>query len=201
MKSFDLPCPPGLQCMELQAEDIPTLQRFFDANPEYFLAVGGEPAGPNLANEEFHELPPPELSYNRTYYLAFVPSAPSANPAPWRAIAQLTSDLMAEGVCHIGLFIVATAHHGQGDAMALFASIERWALSQGARWLRLGVVVGNARAERFWGKQGFIELRQRHGVACGPRLNSLRVMLKPMAKATQAEYLALVARDRPEEDA
>ncbi|MCV2367959.1 GNAT family N-acetyltransferase [Roseateles oligotrophus] len=195
MRPIDLPCPPDLRCMELEPEDIPALQRFFDSNPEYFLAVGGEPAGPNLAEEEFHELPPAELKYNRTYYLAFVPHAGSA---PWRAIAQLTSDLMAEGVFHIGLFIVATANHGQGDAQALLASIERWAGAQGARWLRLGVVVGNARAERFWAAQGFVELRQRHGVATGPRLNSIRVMLKPLAGTTQAEYLALVARDRPD---
>ncbi|MCV2358223.1 GNAT family N-acetyltransferase [Paucibacter sp. TC2R-5] len=195
MKPFDLPCPPDLLCTELQLEDIPALQVFFDANPEYFLAVGGEPAAPNLANEEFHELPPPELSYKRTYYLAFVPTTAAE---PWRAIAQLTSDLMAEGVCHIGLFIVATSRHGQGDAQALFECIERWAASQGARWLRLGVVVGNVRAERFWASQGFVELRQRHGVPSGSRLNSIRVMLKPLAGATQAEYLALVARDRPD---
>jgi GNAT superfamily N-acetyltransferase len=195
MHPFDLPCPPDLHCMELQIEDIPSLQVFFDANPAYFLAVGGEPAGPNLANEEFHELPPAELSYSRTHYLAFVPSS---GGEPWRAITQITRDLMADGVCHIGLFIVATARHGQGDAQALFASIERWALSQGVRWLRLSVVVGNAKAERFWASQGFVELRQRHGVATGPRLNSLRVMLKPLAGATQQEYLALVARDRPE---
>ncbi len=198
MRPFDLPCPPDLQCMELQLEDIPALQVFFDANPEYFLAVGGEPAAPNLANEEFHELPPPELSYKRTYYLAFVPTSAAQ---PWRAIAQITSDLMADGVCHIGLFIVATAHHGRGDAAALLTCIERWALGQGARWLRLGVVVGNLRAERFWASQGFVELRQRHGVPSGPRLNSLRVLLKPLAGATQAEYLALVARDRPDEAA
>lgn len=183
--------------MELQAADIPALQVFFDANPEYFLAVGGEPAGPNLAVEEFHELPPAELSYSRMHYLAFVPATDAA--APWRAIAQITCDLVAEGVCHIGLFIVASAHHGQGDAQALFACIERWAQqSQGARWLRLGVVVGNVKAERFWAAQGFVELRQRHGVATGPRLNSLRVMLKPLAGATQQEYLTLVARDRPD---
>lgn len=198
MQAFDLPCPPGLQSVELQPGDIPALQLFFDANPEYFLAVGGAPAGSNLAKEEFHELPPAELSYNRTYYLAFVPT--TANE-PWRAIAQLTSGLMTAGAFHLGLFIVATTHHGQGDARALFASNERWALGQGARWLRLGVVAGNARAERFWTSQGFVELRQRHGVATGPRLNSIRVMLKPLAGATQAEYLALVARDRPEQTA
>jgi GNAT superfamily N-acetyltransferase len=195
MQAFDLPCPPELHCQELQAEDIPALQQFFDANPEYFLAVGGEPAGPNLANEEFHELPPAEFSYSRIHYLAFTAAAPSE---PWRAIAQITSDLMVQGVCHIGLFIVATARHGQGDAQALFESVERWAASQGARWLRLGVVIGNARAERFWTSQGFVELRQRHGVATGQRLNSLSVRLKPLAGATQQEYLALVARDRPD---
>ncbi|MDC8772526.1 GNAT family N-acetyltransferase [Roseateles albus] len=195
MRPFALPCPPEIQCMALESEDIPALQAFFDANPEYFLIVGGEAAGPNLATEEFHELPPAEFSYSRMHYLAFTAVEPRE---PWRAIVQITSDLMAEGVCHIGLFIVATAQHGRGDAQALFDCIERWAANQGARWLRLGVVVGNLRAERFWASQGFVELRQRHGVPSGSRLNSIRVMLKPLAGATQAEYLALVARDRPD---
>jgi ribosomal protein S18 acetylase RimI-like enzyme len=68
----------------------------------------------------------------------------------------------------------------------------------GAQWVRLGVVVGNARAERFWEKAGFGEVRRRYEVEIEGRVGDLRVMVKRLAGRSIAEYLALVARDRPD---
>ena len=42
------------RAIELGAADVPDLQRFFEANPEYFLAVGGHRADPSEAHEEVH---------------------------------------------------------------------------------------------------------------------------------------------------
>ena len=69
----------------------------------------------------------------------------------------------------------------------------------GARWLRLGVVLGNARAEAFWQRVGYAEVRQRLNVDTGGRLNTIRVMVKPLGlDACFDDYLAMVCRDRPE---
>ena len=62
----------------------------------------------------------------------------------------------------------------------------------------LGVVQGNARAERFWESMGYIQVRTREGVAMGKLTNTLRVMVKPLHGQTIEEFLALVPRDRPE---
>jgi len=35
----------GWQPLEIGPDQVPLLQRFFDANPDYFLAVNGEVAG------------------------------------------------------------------------------------------------------------------------------------------------------------
>ena len=51
--------------VELGAGDIDTLQRFFDANPGYFLAVTGEPARTDEAAQEFADMPPAGMSYDR----------------------------------------------------------------------------------------------------------------------------------------
>ena len=72
-------------------------------------------------------------------------------------------------------------------------------LGNGARWVRLGVVVGNHRAERFWERQGFTEVRRRDGLTMGQRVNELRVMVKPLDGGQIADYLAMVPRDRPGE--
>ena len=104
------------------------------------------------------------------------------------------------GAIHIGLFVVATELHGSGLAASIFHGIEAWAKAHGARWLRLGVVVGNQRAERFWVRQGFAQVRVREGVEMGERSNSVRVMVKPLAEQDLRYYLKLVPRDDPARD-
>nr|MCU0814782.1 GNAT family acetyltransferase [Burkholderiaceae bacterium] len=80
----------------------------------------------------------------------------------------------------------------------LYAALEGWTAREGARWLRLGVVAGNVRAERFWAARGFAEVRVREGVDTGRRLNDVRVLVKPLAGDDAATYLGLVPRDRPD---
>jgi GNAT superfamily N-acetyltransferase len=111
---------------------------------------------------------------------------------------NVVSDLLAPTVWHIGTFIVATSRHRSGDAQALYQELESWARGNGARWLRLGVVSGNARAERFWERQGFAQTRLRVGVNMGTLSNTVRVMFKALAGGSLQDYLALVERDRPD---
>lgn len=190
-----LPASPlaGLAVVPLGADDEARLQRFFDANPEYFLAVTGAPAGPTEARDEIRDEVPADMSYTSRWLLGW-----ADDEGGLAAIADGVCDLLAPGVWHLGLFIVATARHGSGDAQALYRSIEQWAAANGARWMRLGVVAGNARAERFWAAQGYVETRTRP-VAMGARTNTVRVLHKPLAGGSVAEYLALVPRDRPDE--
>jgi ribosomal protein S18 acetylase RimI-like enzyme len=77
------------------------------------------------------------------------------------AMADLLSNLFVEGVWHIGLFIVATPLHGRGAAEHLYDGLEARMIERGAEWARSGVVAGNARAERFWERLGYREVRRR----------------------------------------
>jgi hypothetical protein len=45
---------------------------------------------------------------------------------------------------------------------------------------------------------GYTEVRRREGVVVGERTMGARVMVKPLAGGTVAQYLELVARDRPD---
>lgn len=185
---------PGVRVIALDASHEALLQAFFDANPAYFLAVTGEPAGPTEAREEIHSRPPPDWPYSRTWLIGYLDEA----SGELLALADGVSDLLAPGVWHIGLFIVATARHGSGDAQRLHQGLRDWAAAQGAAWLRLGVVQGNARAERFWQAQGYRQTRLRQEVQIGPRTHTVRVMVLPLAGGDIADYLARVPRDRPE---
>jgi GNAT superfamily N-acetyltransferase len=173
--------------------DESDLQRFFDDNPAYFEIVLGQKPSSSEAREELTEPLPKGWSYSEQIRLG------------WRdengalvAMANVTSDLLAPGVWQLGLFIVATARQGSGEAQALYGDIEAWMLENGAKWMRLGVVLGNTRAERFWERRGFLDVRRRFDVEMGARSNTLRVMVKPLTGGAIADYLQLVGRDRPD---
>ncbi|MDE2299835.1 MAG: GNAT family N-acetyltransferase [Burkholderiales bacterium] len=183
---------PGLRTVEITSADEPVLQCFFDANPQYFLAVQGQPAAADEAHEEIHGELPPGWRCTKKWLVGYVDAQGSL-----QAMANVVSDLLAPGVWHIGLFIVATARFGTGDAQALYRGLETWASTEGANWMRLGVVQGNVRAERFWEALGFVQTRTRSGVEMGKLTNTLRVMVKPLAGGTLEQYLSLVERDRP----
>jgi GNAT superfamily N-acetyltransferase len=181
----------GLTTVELGPADVPLLQRFFDENPAYFLAVQGEPAGPGEAHEEIHGVLPLEFPFTKKWLIGYVDE-----DGRLAAMANVISDLLAPGVWHIGLFIVATSRHGRGVAQTLLDELEAWARACGADWLRLGVVEGNTRAERFWASRGFIAVRRRGGYRMGRRTNVVCTMFKPLTGGTLAQYLELVERDR-----
>ena len=179
------------RAVQLAADDAPALQAFFDANPEYFIACTGEPAGPTEAHDEIVTPPPADFAWTDRWVMAFRDADDVTV-----AMANVTSDLPAPNVWHIGLFIVATRAFGTGVAGELHDALLGWARAQGARWMRLGVVKGNERAERFWARQGYVEMRVRDGIAMGARANSVRIMMKPLDGGRLEDYLARVPRDR-----
>ena len=210
----------GLAARELPQAQLPLLQAYHDANPEYFLTINGRMPPPGFARQEFDERPPAHMPYSQRWFAGLWDM-----PAVWEvrevrearearevrnerqgrheheALAgaiELLSDFMAPGVWHLGFFGVATRLHGSGAAPRVFDALCAWAEAQGAAWMRLGVVQGNARAERFWAHHGFVEVRLRHGVDTGGRLNTIRVMVRPLVRGRVEDYLQLVVRDRPE---
>ena len=182
----------ALHAHALAGDDVPLLQQFFDANPEYYLATHGEPPAPDEAAREFADLPPAGMPF-RSNWMIGVPAADGRLVA----MAHGLGDFIAAHVWHIGLFIVASELHGTGTARTLHDQLEAWMRAQGARWIRLGVVQGNAKAERFWHKAGYRQVRERTGMAMGQRVHTVRVLVKPLRNEPLEAYLAQVARDRP----
>jgi GNAT superfamily N-acetyltransferase len=183
---------PRFVVRELRPDELPALQALFKANPDYFFTVGGQGPRPDEAQQEFHELPPAHLSYGTRWFAGVFDRANGL-----RGLIILVSDLAAKDVWHTALFFVAGQLRGTGAAGEIQSSLEAWALSCGARWLRLRVVVGNAPAERFWSKCGFIEVRTRQIVVGSGESKTTRVMVKPLAGGSLDDYLRWVPRDEP----
>jgi GNAT superfamily N-acetyltransferase len=175
-------------------EVAPELQDFYEANPEYWHCVHGHAPGPGEAASGFDFRPPEDMPYSG------LPVWVIRDRTTDRIVGEVSAatDLLAPGVIHLGFFVVETALHGSGFATEVYASYEAWAVERSARWLRLGVVAANPRAEAFWRARGYLEVRRRDGYALGDRTHQLIVMMKPIGSNTVADYLAAVPRDRPE---
>ena len=184
---------PGFRAVELGVADIPRVQDLYERNREYHVIVSGEPPGPNEAQADFDQQLPDGWPYTKRWMVGFFEES-----GVLAGVFDGISDLFAPGVWHVGLFMVATRLHGGGAASEMYRALEAWMKSNGGRWARLGVVVGNARAERFWERCGYVEVRKREGYQIGKQVNVLRVMAKPLAGGRVEDYLAIVARDRPE---
>lgn len=182
----------NLAVRELRRDELPALQAMFDANPDYFIAVGGRPPAPDEAEREFDELPPPALSFGTRWFAGVFDRSGSLS-----GLLILLSDLSARDVWHTALFFLAGAQRGTGAAAELQAALERWARAGGARWLRLGVVKGNARAERFWARCGYREVRTREITNASGEPKTVGVLVKPLAGGSLDDYLREVPRDRP----
>jgi Acetyltransferase (GNAT) family len=182
-----------LHARRLLADDVPPLQRFFEAHPLYFQQVHGQPPAPDEAQQEFEDLPPAGMTYTEKWLLGFFDEG-----GELQGMATVWSDFLAPRVWHIGLFIIATPLHGSGVAHGVYGALEAWMRQAGATWLRLGVVQGHTRAECFWLGRGYAALRERGPITMGQQDNIVRVMVKPLHDATLGDYLALVARDRPD---
>jgi GNAT superfamily N-acetyltransferase len=169
------------------------LQAFYDANPEYWKLTHGHGPQPNAAEEGFDVQPPADMTYTS------LPDWLIRLRGSDRIVGQVAvaTDLMAAGVTHLGFFMIETARHASGFGDELYAAYERWAIDQGARWLRLGVVERHFRAQRFWQRHGYIEVCRRRDYALGDLRHTLLVMVKPIASDSLDAYLERVPRDRP----
>ena len=184
---------PGLKVIETSGTHVAERQRFFEANSEYSIAVNGEPPGPNDAREEIHGELPAGCRFTRKWLIGYVDAS-----GAMLAMGNVVSDLLAPTVWHVGLFMVATARPGDARSQRIYRGLEVWAGANGASWLRLGVVQGNVRAERFWERLGYVHVRMRSDVKRGRLTNTIQVMIKPFSGGTLEQYLSLVERDRPE---
>jgi GNAT superfamily N-acetyltransferase len=177
----------------LSRADVPALQAFYEANPDYWLLCHGRPPPPDEAERGLAAAPPADMCFTALLGWLIRDRATGAILGE----VNVATDLMAPGVTHLGFFMIAAERHGSGLASDVYSAYEAWAASSGARWLRLGVFERNARAHAFWRHHGYREVTRRDGMVHGLLTHTLITMIKPIVPATVDEYLALVPRDRP----
>jgi RimJ/RimL family protein N-acetyltransferase len=193
MHSMPLPIAPqaNMRTVLLGEDDAALVQSFYDANPDYFVLFGGQPASPDAALNDLRAFPSQDFSDARKHFIGVVDAS-----GQLLAVADIIENYPAPAVWHLGFFIVATDLHGTGFAKSWLDALEVWIQSQGAQYLRLGVVQVNLRGRRFWEKAGFVPATVRRGVDMGGHVHDVQTMVKPLSRAEMAAYYALAPRDR-----
>lgn len=144
-------------------DDRAALKNFCRDNPDYDVLLTGEVPDPEAWVEDFlHDLPPASFNWSATHKLIAVSAH---EPHAIQAIMDVSEDMIAQGVGHIGLFQVAQALHATGYAHHLYEGLEAWLMKRGTDVLRLGVLDGNPRGLAFWTRHGYRQTRTRIGTA------------------------------------
>ena len=182
---------PGGKACEATERDIPAVQAFWEASPEYLLQVEGHAPRPEEGSTFVRDRElPAEFTCTRVHVFLYRDALGAID-----GLGSMAVDLLAPGVWHLGLFVAATRLHGSGWAAQAYQATEAWALAGGARWMRLGVVQDNPRGHAFWRRCGYRQVKRRDGVTIGQRTHTLLTLVKPL-RAGVDEYLAQVERDR-----
>jgi GNAT superfamily N-acetyltransferase len=177
-------------------DDTEALGQFCRTNPDYDIFLTGEvPDVDEWTTDFLTDVPPQEFGWTATYKL--IALSPDRDDEIV-AIMDVTLDMIARGVGHIGLFQVAQKLYGTGFAHNLYRSLEDWLEGQGMIVLRLGVLEGNPRGMAFWTRHGYCETRQRTGVAPTGKQHQSYVMYKPLKALSLDAYRKLVPRDHPD---
>jgi GNAT superfamily N-acetyltransferase len=178
--------------------DGQAIYAFAQANPEYEVMISGAlPARDAYLQEFFESAPPLGMAYSELFKLLVLEKTPTGQAADEVVgLLDICADLRLKDVWHIGYFHVAARLQGTGTAQTLYEALEDWMASRGAQLLRLNVADANARARRFWQRNGYQHSHTKQAVPFGSKTHDMHTLLKPISTMSIAQYHEKVPQDR-----
>jgi ribosomal protein S18 acetylase RimI-like enzyme len=116
---------------------------------EVFFTLVADPAEPATRAKSVLVGRPPSVEAARKFVLGIERNHDLVG------IVDLLEGYPGEAECYVGLFLFLPEERNQGLGRAVWAAIEQWIHSRGARVIRLIVQEQNADAARFWRSVGF----------------------------------------------
>jgi GNAT superfamily N-acetyltransferase len=170
---------PNYSTHRLMQEDVPTLQKLYEACQDYMLMVDDHPAGKNAAEEDFRN----------------VPAGKSADDKFIFGIVNPKNDLIGvldalrgypdETTWWIGLLLFLPGIRSQGIGEKVVEGFIEYVKAAGGKAIMLGVVSENEPAYRFWSRMGFEFVHQREATRFGNKTHIVRVMCLKLEKQKQ----------------
>lgn len=151
-------------------EEGDALQAVIEKCTDYFELVTGLPPGPAEANSTFMVVPEGK-GYEDKLLLGIYKDGQLVG------YLDVIRDYPQHGTWSLGLMMLIPECRNRGLGRQVYQSFERWAASQGAVQMRLGVVAQNTGAYRFWQRLGF-DTVERKRMTFGRQENDVSVMVK-----------------------
>ena len=136
----------------LSKEDIPAVQKFFNDNPDFFIASTGQAPKENEAEILFNKIPEGKTTEDKFWLAIF--DNDNNNIV---AFVDLIQNYKIENQWTIGLYIVSKNYRGQGIATKLLNDLENLLLSLRVNSLEISIKEQNVCELSFWKKMNFVE--------------------------------------------
>jgi GNAT superfamily N-acetyltransferase len=161
----------GYTVVRLTAADEGELQDLFVRCSDFHELAEGVPTPPGAASEELVARPPGTPLRDK---FSFGISAAGGGMVGY---LDLIRNHPAEGEWWIGLLMLEPAERGAGLGSRVYRAAAEWVARQGGTAIHIGVLEHNPKAERFWRRQGFQEVRRVEWVAGTGRVGRLIIMV------------------------
>ena len=134
------------------AADEASVQKLFEADPEYFKIVEGAPPGPSEFQNLITELAPGKTHEDKFVYSVLRPGSNIA------AVIDMVRNHPDDGIWFVGLLFVARDLRGRGLGRRLVEAICNHIAGHGGHAVRIAVAKKNRNAMQFWARAGFRSL-------------------------------------------
>lgn len=149
----------GLVATRIAPGDEPgraALQDLLERCADYMTLEDGVPPRPSAAAELIAALPP-----GRSQQHKHVLGLARAAGEPFIAVIDAVRGFPDEGDWFVGLVLVDPAERGRGRGAAIMADLEDWFRRERGVASYLAVLERNPAAQRFWLRQGYVQLDRR----------------------------------------
>jgi GNAT superfamily N-acetyltransferase len=161
---------PPYRITRLSGSDAALLQELYERCSDYHEMEEGVPTRPGAAEHLLTALPPGKSPEDK-HVLGI--QAPEGGLV---GVVDLVRDYPAEGDWWLGLLMLDPAARAAGLGTRLFGEIERAVAAAGGTALHVAVLEHNVRAERFWRRVGFAEVRRQPYTAASGHESRVIVM-------------------------
>jgi GNAT superfamily N-acetyltransferase len=141
----------GYTFTRLEASDEAALQDLHERCSDYYEVVEGGATRPSAAREDLAELPPGKAAEDRFYFGIHDPDKQLVGAL------VMARDYPSPAEWWLALLLLDPRVRGRGLGARLLGAAKRWVRSEGGQAISLTVLERNARAERFWRANGFVE--------------------------------------------
>jgi GNAT superfamily N-acetyltransferase len=144
----------GYAVVRLSTDETSDFQSLYERCSDYHELYEGIPTRPTAAAEELIAVPPGKELADK-FALGIY-----AGGVTLVGYLDLVRDFPSAGEWWLGLLMLDPQVRANGLGSRIYQSAARWVAGHGAHTIWLAVLEENAKAERFWRRQGFEEQRR-----------------------------------------